>query len=246
MVKNTSSVNRILDILPFPLPAPTEWKILFELGKKAWEYVQELISEPEINDNSTVQDIESINTALIKLHEQMYDDGRKTIDAMRYGIRCYTRDLQFLLDERKVVLDKYNIRYGKAYQLIAEIEKGVESFWHDQIRDIFSLDNAECRGILMIPLGTRRENALKDFVKKSYLKIAEDFAKYMRYELNKVSDMFLEDITATVKIMESNTEQFEKLYADVKSENTKGFEQGLSEAELKCWICEKSKILLEE
>ena len=247
MYKDKISSSGFIDKLLFPqtIPPYLGWKLLVKIGKEVWKRVKDLLSESEINENSTVQDIESINTALLELRKQIYNDSTKQIDDAKSSVTAYIKDLQFLLDEKKSILGQYNIRYKKMYRLLNEIENGVESFWKAQIQNFFSLDNIECRKILMIPACGRKEKELNEFIMKARLSIIMEFSKHVRDELNIISDILLEDFDVAVKNIEVKTKQFGKLCEDVEHEDTKEIEYSLSEAELKYWLCEESQIDLE-
>ena len=246
MLGKESIISKILPRLPLPGPFPIDLPLLLKIGKKVFKYVKEIMSESEINEDSTVRDIETINTALIKLREQVYTDSEQQINDIKCNFDAYAKDIRFFLNEKKEFLDCHNIRYKDLYQALDEIGDSVDSFWKEHINNIFSLDNLECRTMLMIPAGGRKEKELNSFIMRTKLKIIEEFSEYIRDEVNRISNFLLEDIRIAVERVEKKTIQFTKLCADVEDENTVEIERKICEANLKCCMCEKAYSYLEE
>jgi hypothetical protein len=244
-MRKESILGKILPGAPIPTPFPIDVPLLLEIGKKVWGYVKKIMSEPEINEDSTVRDIESVNDALTRLRDQIYNDIEKQINDVKNNVGAYAKDIQFLVDEKKDFLDCYNVRYKSKYKDLDELENCIDRFCKEYIKNIFSLDNLECRTILMIPAGGRKEKELSAFIGRSKLQMFEELSKYIGGELNRISDFLLEDVCIAVTSVETRTVQFQKLCTDIECENTTDIERELCEADLKYWVCDKVSDYLE-
>ena len=154
---------------------------IVELGQKIFGQIGEA---PSLNDNSTTADVEQIGNSLHELREQVLQQSRPTLDNANEAIKFYIEEQLFSLEERAELLAKYEISSRSIERQLKAIQQRLNDFWTDEINRRISLDNEECRSILMLPSGAKKSADLEKFTNAVLDETLNEYAERVRAELS--------------------------------------------------------------
>lgn len=148
---------------------------LLTIGKKVWNWVKgefDNVSEKISNENpitreSTVNDISRVSNILNDFKLSIDDEIKSISENIKDEIHNYADELCFLLEQQNKVFKKSNVNLARFNRQIIRLKENITGIMQDEIFKIISLDNVECKNILKMLPGTKKDQALKTLLNKA-------------------------------------------------------------------------------
>ena len=203
---------------------------IIEVGKKFFE---KILDAPQMTQKNTVDDIEQISKALGELREHILQESKPVIDNASDSITSYLEEQLFLLEDKKDLLAKYEISSRSVEHKMQEINRRLGNFWHDAIYKKISLDDSQCRAILTLPSGERKNAELANFTNKVLSETLNDYAELVREELSKIYVDFEDEISRSVSRLENSVREYSEIVQSMDEKDDDKFEMLIANAKLK-------------
>ena len=149
-------------IIPFP---PVEGGGVFGKVIKAVKWLFGLFKKPskevgESDSNDSLENIERITTIFIDFKEQVHAKAVEIEQAIQEEIGYYVEELHDILsyNDEKVLM--YDIHINRISRQIDRISLRVEGVIDNELSKSISLDNFECREIMKMIPGSKKETAM--------------------------------------------------------------------------------------
>ena len=203
---------------------------IIEVGKKFFE---KILDAPQMTQKNTVDDIEQISKALGELREHILQESKPAIDNASDSITSYLEEQLFLLEDKKDLLAKYEISSRSVEHKMQEINRRLGNFWHDAIYKKISLDDSQCRAILTLPSGEKKNAELANFTNKVLSETLNDYAELVREELSKIYVDFEDEISRSVSRLETSVREYSEIVQSMDEKDDDKFEMLIANAKLK-------------
>ena len=203
---------------------------IIEVGKKFFE---KILDAPQMTQKNTVDDIEQISKALGELREHILQESKPAIDNASDSITSYLEEQLFLLEDKKDLLAKYEISSRSVEHKMQEINRRLGNFWHDAIYKKISLDDSQCRAILTLPSGEKKNAELANFTNKVLSETLNDYAELVREELSKIYVDFEDEISRSVSRLENSVREYSEIVQSMDEKDDDKFEMLIANAKLK-------------
>ena len=203
---------------------------IIEVGKKFFE---KILDAPQMTQKNTVDDIEQISKALGELREHILQESKPAIDNASDSITSYLEEQLFLLEDKKDLLAKYEISSRSVEHKIQEINRRLGNFWHDAIYKKISLDDSQCRAILTLPSGEKKNAALANFTNKVLSETLDEYSDLVRKELGKIYVDFEVEVSRSVSRLENSVREYSEIVQSMDEKDDDKFEMLIANAKLK-------------
>ncbi len=203
---------------------------IIEVGKK---FFDKILDAPSMNQKNTVDDIEQISKALGELREHILQESKPTIDNANDSIMSYLEEQLFLLEDKKDLLAKYEISSRSVEHKMQEINRRLGNFWHDAIYKKISLDDKQCRDILTLPSGEKKNVELSNFTNKVLSDTLDEYSELVRSELGKIYVDFEDEVSRSVSKLEKSVGEYSQIVQSMDEKDDDKFEMLIANAKLK-------------
>lgn len=203
---------------------------IIEVGKK---FFDKILDAPSMNQKNTVDDIEQISKALGELREHILQESKPVIDNASDSITSYLEEQLFLLEDKKDLLAKYEISSRSVEHKMQEINRRLGNFWHDAIYKKISLDDSQCRAILTLPSGEKKNVELSNFTNKVLSDTLDEYSELVRSELGKIYVDFEDEVSRSVSKLEKSVGEYSQIVQSMDEKDDDKFEMLIANAKLK-------------
>lgn len=203
---------------------------IIEVGKK---FFDKILNAPQMNQNNTVDDIEQISKALAELREHVLQESKPAIENASDSITSYLEEQLFILEDKKDLLAKYEISSRSVEHKMQEINKRLGNFWHDAIYKKISLDDKNCRDILTLPSGEKKNVELSNFTNKVLSDTLGEYSELVRDELSKIYVDFEDEVKRSVSRLENSVREYSEIVQSMDEKDDDKFEMLIANAKLK-------------
>lgn len=203
------------DFITFPrIPVQTPnhdfIDIIVKLGKHLFEILtgklgKKLGETKSQNKDSSLEDISQVHAIFEGYREQVHQETADIEAAVLKEVSYYVEELNLVLEQNRELMKKYGIRTSR-------IEKSIERMVRDSSGSIdtatcksVSLDNPECRKILQMIPGTKKERAMTDFLQMSLKSALNQYCEDFHQALLDIFDEVEEEIVCAVEAAEKDT-----------------------------------------
>lgn len=150
------------------------------------------------NRDSTVEDISNIVKILEEYKEQVHSEAIKIEERVMAEVAYYVEELNSLFSQNADLLRAYQIRGQRIESRIQRTLKSMRGGIDHTTSKMISLDNAECRKILQMIPGNKKEQAMKEFMQDSIQNALNQYCKEFREELAELFADVEDEILAAV------------------------------------------------
>lgn len=203
---------------------------IIEVGKK---FFDKLLDAPQMTQNNSVSDIEQISKALGELREHILQESKPTVENASDSIMSYLEEQLFTLEDKKDLLAKYEISSRSVEHKMQDINRRLANFWHDTIYKKISLDDSQCRAILTLPAGERKNAELANFTDKVLSETLTEYAELVRGELGKIYVDFEGEVSRSVSRLENSVRDYSQIVQSMDEKDDDKFEMLIANAKLK-------------
>ena len=223
--------------LPTPFPKPTDILVLIEVGKKIWNFVKKIGGQPQFDEKSSTEDIASIHKALCAFQLEVLRDNAASLQEVEDAVISYVEEVMFQLDSKAEILRKYRYSRRAVDKTLQELHNSAKPFWEKEISKHLSLDNGECRRILSLPSGAKKEREMREFATTILESVAMQYIEFIRDLLKNLYENFEMDIEAIIEQLSHVTKDYKHLYDSIDNGDSLAYERCLSKAKIQGCLC---------
>lgn len=189
--------------IPFPgLPKP-DGGVIRKIIKAIWDTItqkpsKEIGEAKQQNRNSSVEDIDKIQLIFEDYRRQVHREASRIEEAVYDEVAYYIEELNSILSRERKLLDKYKIRTKQIEKAIERLLKNIDGNIDKMICRKVSLDNPECRNVLQMIPGAKKEQAMSVFLNKSLKEALNQYCVDFRQNLADLFEEVEEEIVQTV------------------------------------------------
>lgn len=183
-------------IIRDPMPLPSRdgkiLKIIIKITKSILDLLRNKSAKeggkaPQANDQASVDDIDHIMRVFDAFKEQVHTQAEKIEQEMQTEISYYLEELNQMLLDNNDVLEKYGIRIAQIQKNIDKILDSVVGSIDNEISKSVSLSNIECRNIMKMIPGEKKERAFQTFLEDA---MADALGVYCKNLRSAIADIF--------------------------------------------------------
>lgn len=191
---------------------------------KVFKTLMGIFKKPSIEVGSTDSDdsldnIERIMQIFSDFKEQVHAKAMEIEKAVESEVDYYAEELQDILSENSEKVTKYGIHTRRIEKQIEKISKRVKGTMDNELSKKVSLDNAECREIIKMIPGSKKEAAMADFLTRTVSGSLDVCCSELHATLNEIYDDVEIEIIGTVESIQKQAEQLQESFAAIDENN---------------------------
>lgn len=184
--------------IPFPhIPKPDSG-ILGKFIRFLGSVIGKIGHDKAYNRNSTPEDINNTVKILEEYKEQVHGEAIKIEERVMAEVAYYVEELNSLFSQNNDLLGTYKICSHRIENRIQKALKNMQGSIDHTTNRMISLDNAECRKILQMMPGNKKEQAMKGFMQDSIQDALNQYCREFREELKEVCEEVEDEILLAV------------------------------------------------
>ena len=181
---------------PLPTPDPELPWFFIRIIKK----LASLIGGSKRQDkNSTAEDVNKIQEILEAYKDQMHKETAGLETSVIKEVNFYVEELNDIFEQKQDLFVRYKVnakRIERSLQrLVGRLQGSIDNFVGRKV----SLDNAECRKILQMIPGNKKEEEMNAFLNKAMREALEQYCKEFRQGLSEIFEEVEEEILQAVE-----------------------------------------------
>ncbi|MFR1377900.1 MAG: hypothetical protein ACLSTJ_02935 [Clostridium neonatale] len=182
-------------------------KIIIDIFKKPSE---EAGKTDSVNDNSSLENIDRITQIFSDFKDQVHTKALDVESAVGEEVNFYVEELHEILQENSNKVDKYDIRIKRIERQIDKISSKIKGIIDNEISKKVSLDNAECKEIVKMIPGSKKEQAMNSFLNESVKNALEVCCGEIRSILEEIYEDVETEIVGAVESIQKQNELFKE------------------------------------
>ena len=211
---------------PFNFPSQGDGGILrkiITIVKNVWNWVngktaKKISGTDSINDNTSLENIDKIVEIFADFKEHVHKDIVHLEQEIKEELDFYVEEVCLLLEENQEIATKYGIKTDRIEKKIKKISTRINGEIENEVSKKLSLDNAECRQIIKMIPGTKKETAMQDFLKKLTADALNTGCSFIQESIEELFEGAETEIMDAVETLKKNSalsiEQLQKLDTD--------------------------------
>lgn len=171
------------------------------------------------DQTDSLENIERITQIFANFKEQVHAKSVEIEKAVESEVGYYAEELHEILDENEEKVNKYGIRTKRIERQIDKISSRVKGTIDNELSKKVSLDNAECKEIVRMIPGTKKESAMSDFFSKSVKEALDMCCTELHLALDEIYDDVESEVVGAVDSIQKQTEQLQSSFSAVDEAN---------------------------
>ena len=163
-----------------------------------------------VNDNSSLDNIDRITNIFTDFKGQAHTKAVEIENAVAKEVDYYVEELHDMLDANADKVEKYNIHTKR-------IERQIDKI--NELSKKVSLDNTECKEIVKMIPGSKKEDAMNTFLNKSVSSALEVCCAEIRSSLEEIYEDVETEIVGAVDTIQKQNELLKESLASVDENN---------------------------
>ena len=210
--------NKIIgDFPPFdPLKFIKMVKKIIDIFKRPSEETGKIES---INNNSTLENIDRITQVCSGFKQQAHSKLIEVENLICDEINHYIEEFYFILEENEERTNKYHIRTNLIKREIDKIASRVKGTIDIELSKKISLDNSECKSIMKMIPGSKKETAMNSFLNAAVKQSLEECCKQIRSSLDEIYEDIETEVIGAIDIISVQSEKMIENLSLVDGEN---------------------------
>lgn len=186
---------------------------------------KEIGKTDSINDNSSLENIDHITKVFSDFKEQARVKSSVVEQSLLTEVNYYTEELRQILDQDIDKGLKYGIHFKRIERQIDKIASGIKGVIDNELLKIVSLDNKECRDIVKMIPGSKKEEEMNLFLEKAMNQSLRSACRELRERLNVIYEDVEGEVLGAIEMVgkqsESNRNALSQIEEGQDSENVK-------------------------
>lgn len=172
-----------------------------------------------VNDNSSLDNIDRITNIFTDFKGQAHTKAVEIENAVAKEVDYYVEELHDILDANADKVEKYNIHTKRIERQIDKIASKVNGTIDNELSKKVSLDNTECKEIVKMIPGSKKEDAMNTFLNKSVSSALEVCCAEIRSSLEEIYEDVETEIVGAVDTIQKQNELLKESLASVDENN---------------------------
>lgn len=168
-----------------------------------------------INDNSSLENIERISQIFIDFKEQVHTRAVDVEQAVADEVSYYVEELHDILSDNNDKVVKYGIHIKRIERQIDRIALRVKGTIDNALSKKVSLDNAECKEIVKMIPGAKKETAMNAFLARSVSSALEACCTEIHESLEEIYDDVKTEIVGAVESIQKQNEYLQENFSSI-------------------------------
>lgn len=184
----------------------------------AFKSLAEGMSETKaVGPSSTAEDVDRVLEAFNNYKKMIHQETEKLAKGVQDELMSYIDECLTHLSQHQKVLDKYSIRIGRIERKLKEIGVDSKRDLEKEIDENVSFNNGEIRSIIRMSPGNQKQQAMTEFMQKTFEKVLENYCRKVRGRLTDIYEEIDESIVRTVESVTVETERICQKLEDLKN-----------------------------
>ena len=172
-----------------------------------------------INDNTSLENIDRITQIFVDFKEQVHTRAVEVEKAVTDEVNYYVEELHDILADNDEKVVKYGIHTKRIKRQIDRISLRVKGTIDNELSKKVSLDNAECREIVKMIPGAKKETAMSDFFLKAVNSALDVCCTEIHSTLGEIYDDVETEIVGAVESIQKQTEHLQESFASIDKDD---------------------------
>ena len=194
---------------------------------KAIKIIRDIFKKPSkeagktdsVNDNSTLENIDRITQIFSDFKDQVHTKALVVENAVGEEVSFYVEELHGILQENSNKVDKYGIRIKRIERQVNKISLKVKGTIDNDISKKVSLDNVECKEIVKMIPGSKKEEAMNLFLNEAVKNALEVCCGEIRSSLEEIYEDVETEVVGVVESIQKQNELFQESLNSIDKDN---------------------------
>lgn len=191
-------------------------KMLFDVFKNASKNGGKIESTSTDNAPET---IEKVTEVFAEFKKQVHYKTEEIEKAIEQEVRVYLEEILDVLSDNQEITEKYGIKVKRIERKINRIIPQMLGIIDFELSKKISLDNNECRKIVKMIPGRKKEEALDEFLGKAFNESLDRCCENLQENLQELYEEVNEEILGTIEIIGKNCERQKEKLSDIDADN---------------------------
>lgn len=170
-----------------------------------------------IDQSSTAEDVDRVLEEFNNYKKMIHQETEKLAKGVQDELMSYIDECLTHLSQHQKVLDKYSIRIGRIERKLKEIGADSKRDLEKEIDENVSFNNGEIRSIIRMSPGNQKQQAMTEFMQKTFEKVLDNYCKKIRSRLTDIYEEIDESIVRTIESVTVETEHIFRKLEDLKN-----------------------------
>lgn len=171
------------------------------------------------DSSDSLENIERITQIFSDFKEQVHSRAMEIERAVESEVAYYVEELQEILIENSEKVTKYGIHTRRIERQIEKISARAKGIIDNELSKKVSLDNAECREIIKMIPGAKKEKAMADFFERTVSNALDTCCTELHSNLNEIYDDVEVEVIGAVEYIQKQTERLQESFAAIDENN---------------------------
>ena len=188
-------------------------KNLFEIFKKPAE------EAGKTDQTDSLENIEHLIQIFTGFKEQVHLKATEVEKTVEGEVGYYVEELHEILNQNEDKVIKYNIRIKRIKLQINKILSKIKGTIDNEMSKKVSLDNSECKEIIKMIPGVKKETAMEDFFAKSLKYALNACCTEIHSSIEEIYDDVEKEILGTIDSIQRQVEQIQNTFSSIDEKN---------------------------
>ena len=180
---------------------------------------QEAGNTDSVNDNSSLENIERITQIFTDFKNQVSSRTAEIENAVNDEVNYYVEELLDILNNNPNMVEKYGIHIKRINRQISKITSRIHGTMDSIISKKVSLDNAECKAIIQMIPGSKKEEAMRSFLNSTFNEALNFCCGEIRSCLDEIYEDVEIEVIGAVDSLQKQTESLNERLKAIDEDN---------------------------
>lgn len=216
---------------------------IIKIAKTIWDLFRkpaELAGKTDsINDNSSLENVDAIVQIFTDFKEKIREKAIVIEDAVGEEVEFYMEELQDMLQEKTEIAGKYGIQLKRMERQIEKIASRVKGSIDNEVAKKVSLDNVDCKAVVKMIPGTKKEEAMKTFLNQTVKHALDICCGELHNSMSEIYDDVEMEVLGAVESIQKKNEQFLEKFNAIDVDNyQETAKHQMTQAYYLCDVCD--------
>lgn len=173
----------------------------------------------KMDSKDSLENIERITQIFADFKEQVHSRAVEIERAAESEVSYYAEELQDILSENSERVIKYGIHTRIIERQIKKISTRVRGTIDNELSKKVSLDNTECKEIVRMIPGAKKEAAMAAFFSKTVSNALDAYCVELHSSLNEIYDDVEAEIIGAVESIQMQAERLQESFSSIDETN---------------------------
>lgn len=171
------------------------------------------------DSDDSKENIENIIEIFTRFREQIHERTLNVEKAVEDEVNYYAEEFHDILQENAEKVVKYGIHTKRIDREIDKVSTRVKKTIDNELSKKVSLDNTECKQIIRMIPGAKKESAMEDFFSKSVREALEAGCTELHSSLDEIFEDVETEVIGTVESIQKQAEQLQGGFSEIDEKN---------------------------